>query len=151
MKNEFTAMLATRALMIRLIDALSNEQMNAIPNGFNNNIIWNLGHAFVVQHQLTYGLCGLKFDVSPTMIEEFKKGSKPQRAFSANEIIDLCERLLTSHAKFEKDVEKGIFKNYVSYTTSYGVELNNIEQAVGFNNMHEALHLGYAMALARAV
>ena len=51
----------------------------------------------------------------------------------------------------EEDYHKGVFKTYNEYTTSYNVTLNNIEKAIMFNNVHEGLHLGYIMALKKAL
>ena len=49
------------------------------------------------------------------------------------------------------DIEKEIFNNYNTYTTSFGVELSSVHDAVKFLSMHEGLHLGYAMALKRII
>ena len=49
------------------------------------------------------------------------------------------------------DLETGVFKKFVSYITSYGITISNIEKAIDFVNIPEVLHLGYAMALRKAV
>ena len=51
--------------------------------------------------------------------------------------------------KTEQFYFEGKFENYTPYTTSYGISLNNIEEAISFNNIHEGLHLGYMMALSK--
>jgi hypothetical protein len=32
------------------------EQLNKIPEGYNNNLIWNIAHVVVVQQMLVYKL-----------------------------------------------------------------------------------------------
>ncbi|MDB9932132.1 hypothetical protein OAD28_05360 [Flavobacteriales bacterium] len=51
----------------------------------------------------------------------------------------------------EEDLNTEMFKEFKEYTTSYNVTLSNIDDAVKFNNVHEGLHLGYAMALRKMV
>ena len=47
------------------------------------------------------------------------------------------------------DIQAGIFDNFDTYTTSFDVVLNEVDDAVKYLAMHEGLHLGYAMALKR--
>ena len=49
MEFVFNAITQTRANAIAAIEGLSNEQLNEIPEGFSNNIAWNLGHILVTQ------------------------------------------------------------------------------------------------------
>jgi hypothetical protein len=53
--------------------------------------------------------------------------------------------------RLDRDYQEGIFRHYVPYKTSYGVELNNIDDAIIFNNIHEGLHLGYMMAMVKSL
>jgi hypothetical protein len=43
MKEQLEITRKTRAAFVYLCKNLSMEQMNYIPEGFNNNIIWNFG------------------------------------------------------------------------------------------------------------
>jgi len=44
-----------------------------------------------------------------------------------------------------------IFKEFRPYRTSYNVELESLDDALWFNNMHEAMHLGYMLAMRKSV
>jgi hypothetical protein len=50
-----------------------------------------------------------------------------------------------------KDYDAGFFPEYTTYTTSFGIDLKNIHDAIIFNNMHECLHYGYILAQKRAI
>ena len=50
-----------------------------------------------------------------------------------------------------KDFDADLFSDYTPYTTSFGLDLKNIQDAIIFNNMHETLHYGYIMAQKRAI
>jgi hypothetical protein len=141
----------TRANFIRLLSGMSLEAVNHIPEGFNNNLIWNFGHIIATQQLLTYSLSGLKPKVEDEVLAAFRKGTKPEKVHTTAELEGLKKLAVTTLDQFEADFEAGLFQTFESYPTSYGVELTNIEEAASFNALHEALHLGYAMALKRAL
>jgi len=41
--NTFNTLRQTRKNILSVIEAYDKEQLNYIPEGFNNNLIWNLG------------------------------------------------------------------------------------------------------------
>ncbi len=51
----------------------------------------------------------------------------------------------------KKDLEKGIFTSYSEYPTSTGYVLNNVQDAIAFNNFHEAIHTGVMMGIRKFV
>jgi len=44
MKIQFDILTKTRAIVLHYIDGLTLEQLHVIPEGFNNNIAWNIAH-----------------------------------------------------------------------------------------------------------
>lgn len=50
----------SRNLYAAYFDNYSLEQLNKIPAGFNNNLIWNIGHIIVAQQSLIYQLSNLQ-------------------------------------------------------------------------------------------
>ncbi len=142
---------ASRKLFLKLMDGLSIGQLNKVPEGFNNNIIWNFGHVIVSQQILCYKLAGLPFKIDETFISKYVKGTKPEAFINESELDYLKQQSLQLVNELIVDMEKGIFNNFTSYTTSFTVTLNSIDDAVKFLTMHEGLHLGYSMALKRIV
>jgi len=138
---------ATRANMLQLMSDLTIEQLNEIPKGFNNNMIWNFAHVIITQQLLVYKMGGLPMHVSDEKVELFRKGSKPERFFDAAYFEELKVLSDSTYQQFKTDEKAGLFKEYNTYATSYGVTLNIPEDAIGFNNMHESMHLGYMIAL----
>ncbi len=139
----------SRNLMVDILDKYPIELLNRIPDGFNNNLFWNYAHVVVTQQLLCYKLAGIEMIISEDWIREFRKGTKPERSYNTNELQEL--KLLSNDLlqKFESDISKGIFTEYQEYSTSFGVTLRDIQSAITFNAMHEALHLGYMLALQR--
>ena len=147
----FRVLKATRNNVLKVLESLSNEQLNTIPKGFNNNLIWNAGHIWITQELLCYKLSGLECSMDNEMIQKYRKGSKPELNVSDEEIARIKSELLLSIDRMEKDFKEGVFKEYNEYTTSYNVTLSNINDAISFNNIHEGLHLGSLLALKKMV
>ena len=140
-----------RSNVLGLISELSTEQLNKIPDGFNNNIVWNLGHIIAAQQGVCYKRAGLDTIVSEEFFESYRPGTKPQKFVDAEEIEHIKELLFSTLDRFEADAQKGIFTAYTPVVTRYGVELTNITDAVNFLPFHDGFHMGYVMALRRIV
>ena len=149
MKEQFDLIRQTRTRFIDLVDGLSIEELNEIPAGMNNNIAWNFGHIITAQQGLCKGLSGVEQDVPDELTAGFKKGTKPEGFMSQETIDELKEYAMSCIDELERGLGENVFVQYKTYTTSYGYTLNNIEDAVRFVMVHDALHLGYAMAIRR--
>ena len=63
MKEQLEIIRKTRESFVLMCQNLSIELMNKIPEGYNNNLIWNFGHIIAVQQGLCYGLAGLPMNI----------------------------------------------------------------------------------------
>jgi hypothetical protein len=151
MKEAFEILKTTRRNQLAAIKDLTLEQLNVIPQGFNNNLIWNLGHVIVTQQLLCYKLSGNPLNVEADLLDKFAKGTLPSPNFEFTDLERLKKYAKSLPDLLESDYNSGLFKTYNKYPTSYGYELNSIEDAINFNNVHEGVHLGYIMSLKRAV
>lgn len=134
------------------IENNSLEDLNKIPEGFNNNIIWNIGHIVVTAQLLAYKLSGLPMQISDDLVSKYRKDTKPDGPVSKAEVDEIKALLFSTIKQLESDYKKGVFKSYNAYTVSTtGNTLTNIDEALQFILFHEAMHLGYVLALVRAV
>jgi hypothetical protein len=138
-----------RKNILSLIGELTLEEVNTIPFGFNNNIIWNAGHLLLSQQFLLYHLSDLPMmDFTKEYIPKFGVGTIPDGNASQSEFDFLINALVTSNKKVIEDYNKGIFKTYSPYTSEYfGVTIQNIEEAIHFNTYHEGFHFGFMKAI----
>jgi len=152
MDYSFAICLKNRQLLEKFISRFTPEQLNNIPDGFNNNIIWNIGHSLATQQLLTYGLSGLTPHLPMDFIQAYKKGTRPEGSISNGEIEEIKKMLFSSLEQLEKDYQAGVFTTFKEYmlSTTGGV-LSKVEHAIEFNNFHEGLHLGCCIALAKFV
>lgn len=147
MNYQFDILSKNRTLVLKLIEDYSIEQLNKIPEGFSNNIVWNIAHLVVTQQLLCYKFSNLPMFVSEEMIEKYMKGTSPKGAVSLEEFEEIKKTFLDLPQQFETDYKKGIFISYEPYTTSVNVTLSDIDSALAFNNFHEGIHLGIILGL----
>ena len=151
MNDQLEIIRKTRTFLLEVVKELSAEQLNAVPPGFNNNIIWNLGHMVAAQQGICYMRAGLKPWVEENFINAYKPGTKPDEPVSIEQIKKIKELFFSSLDILERDYEKRLWQNYPAWTTRYGVELKSIDDAIEFLHFHEGLHSGFITALKRIV
>lgn len=142
----------TRAALKKIIENYSLEDLNKIPEGFNNNIIWNIGHVLVTEQLLIYKLSGLEPMVSDDIINKYKKDSKPNGDASLEEVNEIKGLLFSTIERTKKDYANNAFNGYKEYTVSTtGNTLKNVDDALKFVLFHEGMHIGYILALKRVI
>lgn len=151
MEKQFEILKANRVIVLKVIENLSLEQLNKIPDGFRNNIAWNVAHLPVIQQLLCYRLSELKITISDEMVEKYQKGTAPTKDITQQELDEIKVLFLRQVDEFKEDYTNNKFITYNSYPTSVNVTLNSIDDAIEFNNFHEGLHLGYILALKNIV
>lgn len=152
MKKEVEKFSATRQNTIKVIKDLTLEQVNKIPDGFTGNIAWHLGHMVATHKGLVYQLNSAPGGLDKDFVVRYKKDSIPEHPISQEEYEFITSELLNQIDEFEADLQKtDFFGENIPYSTSYNYDLNSFEDCVRFSNLHQALHLGYIMALKRIV
>ncbi|KQM67319.1 hypothetical protein ASE74_07610 [Pedobacter sp. Leaf216] len=149
MNEVFDFIINSRKAFIQLIDGLTNEELNKIPDGFNNNIIWNFGHIVVSTQTLCYVRTGILEDAASVKFNEYyKKDTKPTYTVTEEEVAELKGIALSSIEKIKADYAAGKFSSITPFTTAtYGVQLNSIEEVLITTVGHDNVHQGYAWAL----
>lgn len=140
-----------RAMLKKILDSHSLDQLNFVPEGFKNNLIWNIAHVVVTQQLLIYKLSGLAMNVGDGLVAMYRKGTAVERNVSKEEVLEIRSLLITTLDQTEKDLQSGLFQTFQEYPTSTGFVLRTIEDAFHFNNFHEGIHLGYVLALKKFV
>ena len=151
MQKQLEMLKKSRQLTLKAIENCNIEQLNKIPEGFKNNIAWNITHLVVTQQLLCYKLAGLDCLISEEKINNFQKGTAPTYIISNEEFEIIKKQFLELPEKLKEDYSKGTFKNYIEYKTSVDITLNNIEDGIVFNLYHEGIHLGIILQLLKFI
>ena len=148
--SKIEILLKMRIYLLAQIDSLSLQLLNKIPPGFNNNVIWNLGHMITVQQTMCYTRSG----ISPLISDEFSKlflpGTKPVTDLNDNMVADIKQMFVEVINRFMDDVKQDIFRTYspsVMIPKTYGFEVINIHEAIDYLLYHDALHAGQIFAI----
>ncbi|RXR21404.1 DinB family protein [Flavobacterium amnicola] len=147
MQSTFEINHTSRKMLLQFLENHTLEQLNKIPEGFSNNLIWNIGHIVTVQQMLVYNLSGLPMMISDEMVETYKKGTKPEGEITQEEVNEIKELLFSTLEQTKEDFANDIFGEYMEFTTGVGFVIKNAKAAMEFNNYHEALHTGIMMQI----
>ena len=93
MKTQFDILRKVRELVTKVINGLTLEQLHTIPEGFKNNIAWNVAHMVVTQQLLHYRLTGKDCLISDELIDANRKGTSPNSTFTQEEFDEVLELL----------------------------------------------------------
>ena len=139
-----------RRVVGKVVSGVAQEDLFRVPDGFANHVAWNAAHIVVTQQILHYRLSGLEPHLAADLIAKYQKGTGPE-AGDGDSYRQVMEFLHRGPDLLGADYENGRFETFNAYTTSAGIQLNQIEDAIVFNNFHEGIHLGYIMALRKAL
>jgi hypothetical protein len=143
--------LQLRKMLLNVINHFTLDELNHIPEGFNNNIFWNAGHIVATQQLLVYSLAGARWSVDKDLIKTFKNGTKPERPYTQEDLDALKGHLTESIKRTQADFEAGAFATYTSYTTETRFTVDDFDSAATFNIYHEGLHMGYILSMQKFV
>jgi hypothetical protein len=137
--------LQNRKALIRLTSGLTVEQFNQVPEGFNNNIYWNLCHIISIQQLLVYGSSGNQFTVDSEFVLNYRNGTFPHELADEQKINELREMLSTTLLACQVDLEAGKFTEMKAFDTRIKTRLENIDDFLNFNLFHEGVHTGIVL------
>lgn len=100
---------------------------------------------------LVYKLSGLPMMISDEMVETYKKGTKPEREITQEEVNELKKLLFSTLEQIKNDFANDIFDNYMEFTTGIGFTVKNAKSAMEFINYHEGLHTGIIMQIKKFI
>lgn len=141
----------SRKMLSQFLKGYNLGQLNTIPEGHNNNLIWNIAHIVVVQQMLVYNLSGLPMKISDTLVQKYKKGTKPEQDATQAEVDEIYSLLTETIDQTEVDMNNDSFVNYQEYPTSTGLVLKNVNDAMSFNSFHEGIHIGAILSIRKFV
>lgn len=151
MESIFKTWKTSRQLYLQYFDDYSLAQLNKIPEGFSNNLIWNIGHIIVAQQALIYIGSQLDPSIPKALIDRYKPGTQPNSNTTQKEVDELKGLLSSLIISTEADFNKGKFKVYQERMTGTGFYLSSLQDAFQFNNYHEGLHLGCMMNIRKFI
>lgn len=151
MRTQIEIVRKARSFILGLVNDMSDDQLNKIPSGYKNNIIWNMGHLIASQQDLCYIRSNVPIVVDDGYIKLFKTDTKPQGIISSEAIDTIKKLMLPTIDRMESDYKQHMLTAFKPFKTRYGSSLQTIDDAIDYLVFHEGIHLGYIMALKKMV
>jgi hypothetical protein len=149
--RQFEILKLIRVYLLNDIKDLTVEQLNEIPAGFNNNIIWNVAHMLATQQGICYARAGIKLVIDQDFFDAYKPGTKPGEIVDADEIATIKKLFITIIDQLEIDYKNNVFVNFTPFTNRYGFEHRHVDDSINFVLYHEGLHFGVITAMKKLV
>ena len=151
MNSMFAITIRNRNILEDFLNNFTLDQLNKIPDGFKNNIFWNIAHVVATQQLLVYKLSKVEMLLPEEWVNKFKKETKPERIYTQEDLDYLKNVLYSTISQTEKDYKKNSFKEFINYETSNKFLLNSVEDSIQFNNFHEGMHLGIILQMKKFI
>ncbi|TGE31246.1 DinB family protein [Desulfosporosinus sp. Sb-LF] len=128
---------------INAVKELSERQVDSVPEGFNNNIRWNLGHVYVVQERFAFGFIKEPMLMPEGFTELFGRDSKPSewkvQPPTLPELIKLLEDQTSRiEEKLSNRLDEVVEKPYAMPS---GLTLKTPGEFLTFSMYHEGMHV----------
>jgi len=148
-RANFWCLAEQRRLIKASLADVAGDAWFEIPLNRRNNIAWNLGHIVTVQQLLTYGLSNLELHIPKKYVKMFSRSTDPSGWTEQPHPVELLELLEELPTVTATDYEAGRFNTFKEFTTTTGVKLTNLDDAMAFNNFHEGIHHGVMLSIRR--
>lgn len=139
----------TRNFFLKKVEALPIDILEVQPEGFNNNILWHIGHVLTVTEQFMFGFPKKTTFLPENYVELFGNGTKPSN-WNSEEVpqfeelvAQLKEQVVRLKEIPVESFEQVLKKPFLGLET-YG----ELSQMALF---HEAHHLGQIHSIQRVI
>ena len=137
---------ASRTRLLHLLETVDQEILFTIPENFNNNIIWQIGHCITSQQRHMYMRSGLPMHISNEFMESFKIGTSPSIWKITPDINELKHLLLDTVDHLQEDLKSQLFVHYEPLSLPMGIYIKNHVEALKAAIFHEAEHSGIILS-----
>jgi hypothetical protein len=141
----------TRFHLMREVEGLTHEQLLTIPEGREDNILWNIGHLLCSISRLTYVFSGYDLPIPDHYLGLFGKNSNALDWKSNPDPDEVLKYFTDLPGKIEEDYQSGKFNEYKTLQIVPDDDIQNVEEAIAFHCFHEGLHIGKILTLKEAM
>lgn len=136
-------LIGVRQQLYDTLKELTQEQWFAQPEGFANNIAWNVGHLIVAQQGLVYRRLGVPGYITPEMAAMYRPGTSPADWTTTPDTDELLRLFIELPQKMAEDIAAGKFDHITPPSQTGGLPpAKSVAHALIFNQFHEGMHAG---------
>jgi len=131
-----------RSQTLKVIEKLSDAELEINPEGLNNDVKWNLGHIYVITEKFAFTLTGEAAMIPEHFQGWFASGTSPNEWTvtppTKEELITLLQQQLERIQA--RNVNSFNDPLPESYSTTTGLHLATVAESLSFCLYHEAMH-----------
>src|SRR5699024_9711 len=133
-----------RQSTLKEMEGISEEQADQIPDGFRNNIRWNMAHIYVTQNILLSDFGGKDIETSSRNLELFAPGTKPADWEKEAPTLEEIKNQLEDQPAKLKEALSGQMDDEAKEAF---MSLPTIGEILNFTLYHEGAHVGIIKAI----
>ena len=133
--------------LLREIEGLSRDQLLEIPEGRDDNVLWNVGHLLCSLSRLTYGRAGHPLPIPQRYLDLMGKNTNALNWPEPPDVDVVINQFKSLPAQIESDHAAGKFDAYEPLQITSTHTIDSLEEAVNFHCFHEGLHIGMIITL----
>ncbi len=142
-----------RSITLNVLSSVTEEESLLTPNGFSNNIVWNLGHIAYIQEKLVFELAGQKNQLPPSYEQLFAAGTNPSQWEEEPPTLTQLQEELTAQTERIKEFIPAHFDMKLAkpFTNKAGISFDYVGSTFLFSFYHEGMHVETIKQIKKAV
>lgn len=130
-----------RNVTLHIVKDVTESQADALPEGFNNNIRWNLGHIYLVQELFAFHFAQEPVQIPEGFSELFAKGTTPTDwTVQPPQLSVLIELLKEQPIRIREKLIHRLDEQVANPFTLGGLTLKTIGEFLTLSLYHEGGH-----------
>ncbi|MFD2443619.1 DinB family protein [Bacillus sp. CGMCC 1.16607] len=138
----------TRSLFLKKLEGISQESSLIYPEGFNNHILWNIGHVLTSTEQFMFGFPHKTANLPAHYVELFGMGTKPADWQDDVPTLQVLIEQLKDQVTRLKEIPTEKLNEHL---TKPFLGIETYGELANFALFHEAHHLGQIHLMKRLV
>ena len=131
-----------RQSLLNTVKEISENQADSVPEGFNNNIRWNLGHVCIVQERYAFYFAGEPIGVPDVFTELFAFGTRPSEwKIKPPSLQELVETLTDQPKRIRERLQDRLDEAITNPVERGSLSLSTFDELLTFSLFHEGQHI----------
>ncbi|SFL74074.1 DinB superfamily protein [Paenibacillus sp. 1_12] len=144
----FDTMDKYRDRLLQLVDKCPVEQRTVVPTGFNNSILWQIGHILTITEGLVFGFAGEATQIPAEYRAFFGPGTKPADWTEDPPTWEAIVEQLKQQPHRIREVFAGRLQTPIKENFA---KADNVEEILMNNLLHDNNHAGTISAMLKVL
>jgi hypothetical protein len=128
---------------IKVIESTEESHLTIIPQGFNNHILWNYGHIFVIQERMVFPAMREPSELNEILLQLFNNKTSPANwSINPPPLNEITQLLSAQTTRIQESFKNRLDEKLVEpFTLFKSLTFNTMRDILTFTIFHEGMHL----------